>query len=182
VSVYSISLFLHIVGALGLFTVLGLEWAGLYYLRRATGAREVREWVKLLAAPRMLAGPAALLILASGIHMTATRWAPRGWIVVGLAGMVAIAVLSAAVGGRRIGAIARALPADDGPIPAALDRQIHDPALELSLRVRAALFLGVVFVMSTEPNTAGSLAAMAVATLAGVAVALPAGRRGSGRA
>jgi hypothetical protein len=181
VSVYSISLFLHIVGALGLFTVLGLEWAGLHYLRRATGAREVREWVKLLAAPRMLAGPAALLILASGIHMTATRWGPRGWIIVGLAGMAAIAVLSAAVGGRRVGAIARALPGDDGPISAALDRQIHDPMLSLSLRVRAALFLGVVFVMSTEPSTAGSLAAMAVATLAGVAAALPAGSRGSGR-
>jgi hypothetical protein len=49
--VYSISLFLHIVGALGLCAALGLEWAGLYNLRRATEAGQVREWVRLLASP-----------------------------------------------------------------------------------------------------------------------------------
>jgi hypothetical protein len=174
VSLYSISLFLHIVGALGLFAILGLEWACLYNLRRASEAGQVREWVRLLAAPRVLGGPAALLILVTGMHMGATRWGPQGWIVVGLAGMVAIAVLGAGLSGRRMGAIARALPTEDGPIPAALGRRIHDPLLALSLRLRAALFLGIVFVMSTQPSAAGALAAMAVSLVAGLAAAIPA--------
>ena len=177
-SLYSISLFLHIVGALGLFVVLGLEWAGLINLRRSTEAGHVREWVRLLAAPRVVGGPAALLILATGIHMTATRWGPQGWIIVGLAGMVVIAVLGAALSGRKTGAIARALPAESGPISAALQRQLNDPVLAGSLRVRTALGLGIVFVMTLQPGTAGSLAAVALALVAGLAASLPTRGRG----
>src|SRR5213596_901663 len=51
-SVYAIAVFLHIVGALGLFAALGLEWASLYNLRRVTTAGQVREWAKLLSADR----------------------------------------------------------------------------------------------------------------------------------
>jgi hypothetical protein len=174
VSLYSISLFLHIVGALGLFAVLGLEWAGLYHLRRATGTGQAREWVRLLAAPRALGAPTALLILIPGIHMSAVRWGPQGWILVGLGGMVVIAALGALVGGRRVGAIARALPVDDSPIPPALGRQLQDPVLARSLWLRTALFLGIVFIMSTQPTTAGALATMGVAAVAGVTAVLPA--------
>jgi hypothetical protein len=173
VSVYSMSLFLHIVGALGLFAVLGLEWASLYGLRRATVAGQVREWARLLGAPRFVGGPAALAVLITGIHLSATRWGPQGWIVVGLAGMVVIAVLGAALSGRRAGAIARALPAEDGPISAALRQRLHDPVLTLSVALRTALLLGIVFVMSTKPSTAGALAAMGVALVLGLAAALP---------
>jgi len=127
-----------------------------------------------------VAGPAALIILLTGIYMSATRWGAQGWIVVGLAGMVLIAVLGAAVSGRRAGAIASALPAEDGPISPALGRQVHAPVLALALGVRTGLFLGVVFIMSTTPTLAGSLAALAVAGVVGLAAAAPAwgaGRR-----
>lgn len=173
-SVYSISLFLHIVGALALFAVLGLEWAALRHLRRATEVAQVREWVRLLAAPRFLGGPAALIILATGIHMTATRWGAQGWIVVGLAGMVLIAVLGAVLGGRRIGSIARALPAEAGMISQALRQRLHDPVLTLSLRLRIALFIGIVFIMSTQPGGAGAVVAMAAALVVGLGAAVPA--------
>jgi hypothetical protein len=178
VSIYAISLFLHIVGALGLCAVLVLEWAGLLQIRRATGTAQVREWSRLLAAPRRVGGPVALVILLTGVHLSATRWGPQGWIIVGLGGMVAIAALGAALGGRRVGAIIRGIPAEDGPIPTALDRQLHDPVLVPSLCVRTALFLGTVFLMATKPSAAGSLAAMGVAAAAGVAAALPHRSRG----
>jgi hypothetical protein len=93
---------------------------------------------------------------------------------------VVIAVLGAAVGGRRAAAIARALPAEVGPISTTLRGRLHDPVRALSLWVRTALFLGIVFVMSTQPSGAGALAAIGVAVVAGLAVALPAwggGRR-----
>jgi hypothetical protein len=172
VSIYTTSLFLHIVGALGLCAALALEWAGLLQVRRATGNAQVRESSRLLAAPRSVGGPAALVILLTGIHLSATRWGPRGWIIVGLGGMVLIAALGAALGGRRVGAIIRGIPAEGGPIPTALDRQLHDPVLALSLYVRTALFLGIVFLMATKPSAAGSLAAMGAAAAAGAAAAL----------
>jgi hypothetical protein len=180
VSLYSISVFLHVVGALGLFAALGLEWAGLFNLQRATEVGQVREWMRLLGAPRFLGGPAALIILVSGIYMTSARWGSQGWIIVALGGMVLIAVLGAALGGRRAGAIVRALAAGNGPISPALARQLYDPVLTLSLRLRVALLLGIIFLMSVRPGTAGSLAAMGVAGLIGLAAAVPAwgtGRR-----
>jgi hypothetical protein len=179
VSLYPISLFLHIVGALTLFAALGLEWAGLYNLRRATETGQVREWLRLLGAPRFLGGPAALAILATGIYLTATRWGPQGWIIVSLVGMVLIAVLGAALSGRRIGAIARALPAEQGSISPAFARQLRDPGLTLSLRLRTALFLGIVYLMSTRPSTGGALMGLAVAAGVGLALSIPA--RGSAR-
>jgi len=44
-TLYSLALFLHIVGALGLFIALGLEWTGLWYLRRAGTAEQAQQWL-----------------------------------------------------------------------------------------------------------------------------------------
>src|SRR5207247_10213446 len=57
-SLYAIAVFLHIVGALGLFAALGLEWATLLNLRRATAAGAAREWARVLASFRTVAATA----------------------------------------------------------------------------------------------------------------------------
>jgi hypothetical protein len=173
-SVYSIAVFLHIVGALGIFAAIGLEWAGLSNLRRATDTAQVREWVRLLAAPRTVGGPAALLVLLSGIYLSATRWGPEGWILVALGGMVVIAALGGAIGGRRISAIIGALTTESGPVSTALRGRLDDPALTVSLWVRTGLLLGIVFLMTSRPSSGGSLAAMGVALVLGLAAAIPA--------
>jgi hypothetical protein len=173
-SVYGIAVFLHIVGALGIFAAIALDWAGLSNLRRATDTAQVQEWVRLLAAPRTVGGPAALLVLVSGIYLSATRWGPAGWILVALAGMVVVAALGGAIGGRRIPAIMQALPAESGPVSTTLRGRLDDPALTVSLRVRTALLLGIVFLMSTRPSWGGSLAAMGAALVLGIAAGVPA--------
>lgn len=177
-SVYSIAVFLHIVGALGLFAALGLEWAGIHNLRRVVTAGQAREWAKLLGALRFVGGPAALTLLITGIYLSATHWGQQGWIGLGLAGLVLIAALGGALTGRRIGAIARALPPDDGPIPAALGDRLHDPVLPLSAWIRTALALGIVFIMSTKPSGAAALAVMGVALGLGLVVGLSVRRGG----
>jgi hypothetical protein len=178
-SAYSIAVFLHIVGALGIFAAIGLEWAGLTNLRRATDTIQVREWMRLLAAPRSVGGPSGLLVLVTGIYMSATRWGPQGWTLVALGGMVVIAALGGAVGGRRAAAIARALPAEGGPVSATLRQQLDDPALTVSLWTRIALLFGIVFLMSIRPGWGGALAAMGIALLFGIAASRPA--LGAGR-
>jgi hypothetical protein len=177
-SLYAIAVFLHIVGALGLFAALGLEWASLLNLRRATAAGQAREWVRVLASLRTVAGPAALTILVTGIYLTATRWGGQGWIGVGLGGLVLIAVLGATLTGRRTGAIARAVASEAGAVSAALGDRLRDPVLMLSAWLRTALALGIVFVMSTKPSGAGALTAVGVALGLGFAASLPAWGRG----
>lgn len=172
-SFYSISLFLHIVGALGLFAALSLEWTGLLGLRRATTAGQARQWMRLMAVPRTIAGPSALIVLLAGIYLSIARWGVQAWIVVGLTTMVFIAVLGPALGGRRWAAIARSLPpGEEGSLGAAFGQRVRDAVLSLSISLRVALFVGIVFLMSTKPGIAGALAAIGVAALLGLAPAL----------
>jgi hypothetical protein len=176
--VYAIAVFLHIVGALGLFAALGLEWASLYNLRRVPTAGQAREWAKLLSALRFVGGPSALTILATGVYMMATRWGSQGWIGAGLGGLVLIAALGGALTGRRAGAIARTVAGETGAISGALRQQLHDPVLLLSAWLRTALGLGVVFVMAIKPGAAGALTAMGVALVLGLAAGFPGWSRG----
>ena len=181
-SLYSILVFLHIVGALGLFAGVGLEWAGLLNLRRATTTSQVREWARLLSALRRVGGPAALIILVTGLYMGVARWGHQAWIVAGLLGLVMIAVLGATITGRRAAAITRSIPTEDGVIPLVLRCRLDDPMLLVSAWVRTALALGIVFIMSVKPNAAGTLTAIGVALIVGVVIGSPAwsSRRTSG--
>ncbi len=40
---YPLALYLHIVGALGFFVALGLEWTSVHQLRRALSASQIRD-------------------------------------------------------------------------------------------------------------------------------------------
>lgn len=177
-SLYAISVFLHIVGALGLFAALGLEWASVLNLRRATTAGQAREWAKLLASLRFVGLPAVLTLLITGIYMTATRWGEQGWIGVSFGGLVLIAVLSGALTGRRAGPILRAVASEEGPVSATLGDRLRDPVLTVSMYVRTALALGIVFVMSTKPSATSALTVLGVALVLGMLAGFPAWSRG----
>ena len=106
-TLYSVALFLHIVGALGLFAALGLEWTSLRQLRRAASAEQAREWLNALGLVRRL-GPASLAaIFLSGLYLVATAWGIVAWIAVALGAMLLLPPLGgvqrSAVGGNRPG-------------------------------------------------------------------------------
>ena len=177
---YSISLFFHIVGALGLFASLAFEQAGLFNLRRANTNAQAREWLSLLRALQRLQGPSALVLVVTGAYMMATAWSRQAWAGLGFAGMVLMAIIGVVVTSRRMKAIGSALGADDGPLTATLRERLADPALRTSASVRVALALGIVFNMSVKPATEGAVAALVVASVLGIFAALIG--RGSWRA
>lgn len=109
-------------------------------------------------------------MLLTGIQLSFTGWGAPGWVLMGLVGMAAIAFLGTALGARRIAVIRRALAAADGAISRPLARRLRDPAFDLSIRLRTALFLGVVFLMVDKPGTAGALAAFGVSVAIGLIV------------
>jgi hypothetical protein len=180
-SAYSIALFLHLVGVLALFAGIGLEQTGLRQLRNASSLAQVREWMTLLRGLRRLDAPAGLLLLASGVYLAQHGAGHHAWVVAGIVGMVMMAVLGAAVGRPRFLAIARALPATDGPVSSSLRGLLEDPVLRASAATRAALGLGVVFTMVVKPATAGVLVVFVIALAIGAmsALARGAGTRGA---
>jgi hypothetical protein len=168
---YSIFLFLHIVGALGIFAGLAIEQAALFNLRRAGTNTQAREWLSLLRVLQRFLGPSALVLLVTGVYMMATRWSHQTWAGLGIAGMTLIALLGALVTGRRMKPIGQAVFTIDGPLSPALRDRLADPVLRLSAWVRLGLALGLVFNMSVKPGTVGAVAALIVAAALGALVA-----------
>ena len=172
-TLYSVALFLHIVGALGLFVALGLEWTSLLHLRRATTAEQAREWLKLLGLVRRV-GPASLAaILLPGLYMAATVWGGRAWIGVGLAAMLLLPPLGA-LNGLRLAAIGREVAAASGLLSPGLGARLRHPLLWVSIQTRAAIALGIVFLMTVKPDLAGALLTIGTAIILGLASTAPA--------
>jgi hypothetical protein len=174
---YSVALFLHIAGALGLFAAVGLEWTSLLHLRRAATAEQAREWLSVVAGLRRVYPAAFVIILLSGFYMTATAWGGTGWIGVALGTLLLLAAVGATLTGLRMPAIGRAVALETGPLSPALRHRLRDPLLWTSVQTRAALVLGIVFLMSVKPDLGGGLLTTGVAAVLGLASALPAWER-----
>jgi hypothetical protein len=174
---YSIALFLHITGALGLFIALGLEWTSLWYLRRATTAEQADQWLLVFTLLRRIYPVSWAAILLPGIYMMATIQGGGAWVGVAFAAMLLLPIVGASLTGRRMAAIGPMVATERGSISFALRERLHDPLLWLSIQTRVAIALGIVFLMTVKPGLSGALLTMGVAVVLGLASALPAWNR-----
>ena len=175
-SFYSLALFTHIVGVLGLFIALGLTWISMLWLHRAQTMAQVRERIALASLQERLLPAASVLILLAGIYMTVTTWGWKTpWIDVSLAALVMMGALGGAVINRRLKAIRIASSTAEAPagsIPPELKRQITDSVLWTTVQTNGFIGLGAVFLMATKPDLAGSLITLVVSLILGAVSAL----------
>jgi hypothetical protein len=174
-SLYPLLVFLHVLGAMGLFAAIAIEAVALERLRRADAPAGVREGMGLLARNERLGGIAMLTLIASGAWMMATTWGHQWWIASAFIGIIGMGVAGGAISSRRIRRLRAALAAERGPGLSQAFRLLQSSAaLAASLRVRIALGIGIVGLMSIKPTGVGtSLLILAVAVLAGLAASLP---------
>lgn len=172
---YQFALFIHIVGALGIFIGAGLELAVATRLRGAANVGQVREalWYGKFAARVMQVAPPVTLL--AGLYMTITVWGfGQAWLDVALAAFLVLAVMGPAVNGRHFKALAgQAFSAPEGPLPPSLRTHIFDPAVNTILQTMAALSLGIVFLMTLKPSLVWSLVTVVVALALGLLSAAP---------
>ena len=161
-TLYSIALFAHVVGALLLFVTLTVEGVALRLLRRAAALEGARGAAAMLRANRVVGPLSALGVLIPGLYMTATSWGWVAWIVVALVSWVVIAVLGA-VNGIRIVALERSQSVLDG---------IRNPMFLISWTTRVGIALGVVFLMTVKPSAVAAALAILIAAAAGAAVGM----------
>lgn len=113
---YSIALFLHIVGALGFFVVLGLEWIGLSQIRRAILPEEVRAILGVVNRTDRLAVISMLTTIITGIYMLLTVWGWVPWILMVLGALVLEIVLFVVLTRPQLRSIEHALAVEKGPV------------------------------------------------------------------
>lgn len=170
-SIYGIILFLHIVGALGLFAGIALEQVSLARLREVGMTNQARDWLGVLSNLRRIDAPSGLLILATGLYMVAKAWSHQAWTGVAIIGMVLMAAISVAVTSRRVRAAKDAVGPSDAVISTGLRERLSDPVMRMAATLRAAIGVGIVFDMAVKPAAPGALAAIGVALAVGALVA-----------
>ncbi len=174
---YTIALFLHILGALGMFVALGLEWTGLWQIRRAMTLELVRGWMGILGSLRRFGFASMLTTVITGIYMMLAVWGGVAWAIVTLGSLVLVIALSLALSSPRMAVIGRALATERGPLSMTFHSLANQPLLWISIQTRVAIALGIVFLKTAKPNLGGSLLTIGVAIVLGLAPALYMPRR-----
>jgi uncharacterized membrane protein len=171
VSLYTVILFLHIVGAIGYFLGIGLWLFILLSWRRTQCVEQVRSLLHLndLSAP--FAAASAVLLLGTGLSLALTAWSLlTSWILVALISLLMVPTSAALIAPRRsaiVKQLAREVPG--GELSRALEQHLDDPVLATACTTVLTLLLGLVFLITTKPNLAGSLIVMLIALLLGLA-------------
>src|SRR5512136_685028 len=174
---YSIALFLHIVGAVGTFVALGLEWTGLWQIRSAMTPQQVGGWMHILKSVRKFGFASMLTTVITGIFMMMTVWDGEAWIIVTVGSLVLMIALAQVVTAPRMMAIGRALASEKAPLSQTFHSLANNPLLWISIQTRVAIALGIIFLKIAKPDLAGSLITIGVAIVLGLASALTMPRR-----
>jgi hypothetical protein len=169
-SVYSVALFLHIVGAFGLIAALAVEAVSLRGMRQAHTAEDARPWLTGMRLLRLWAPASIGLILVMGLYLMASAWGWRGWILTAFGGLFLVGLTGGLVTGRRMARLGPAVGRANGPLGEDVYRMIHDPALLISSNLRIALVVGILFLMTAKPSAVVSVAALGVAAAMGLGI------------
>lgn len=164
---YSVALFLHVVGAMLLFITLTVEGITLRYLRRATTADQVQVWGSVAGLTGVIGPISAILVIVPGLYMLATTWGWVAWIATGLVGWLLIVVLGTFIG-IRLNRGARTA-AGQGLTGRSLEASLGYPLLLALWQTLVAMALGIVFLMTVKP--AGGLPALVLVVAAAIGLA-----------
>jgi hypothetical protein len=162
-------LFVHVLSALALFVALALEGTVLIRVRSSRSIEQARVSVHAFQRLRVIAIPAFLGVLAGGLYLASRYGSGTIWIPLSLAGTLLMMLVGGFITGRRMARFQRLLSSIDDSAPLdAITSQVTDPALILSYGFRVGLAVGIVFLMTTQPEWPLSLAALVIASTAGV--------------
>ncbi len=180
-NIYPLMLFVHVTSDIGIFVGIGAWLFGLAALRRAENVSQVRALAALIHGSEPLSVAGSLLTIASGLYMLLTVWGWRtSWALVALASIILCLppLLLGVIEPRMRSILQLAREAPDGPLPARLRTLIHDPLVATSLQTLAAVVVGIVFLMTTQPALAGAITVILIAIGLGLASGQVRVRRG----
>ena len=169
---YTVAVFIHVVGVLGLFTAMGLEWVLVARLRRIATVEQARDWLSLLGVIRRLSPASLAAILVSGLYMMFSTWGGVAWIIVAFVAVLLLPPLGM-IAGLRLPRVQRDLEGHSGPLPAELRQRLDQPLFLASIQIRTAIAVGIVFLMTNKPDALASAIAIAAAIVIGLGLSVP---------
>lgn len=163
---YKIALFLHVTGALMLCVVIALEWLCIISIRNSNAMDRIKEAVSNYSRVGIIGDIAAFLILIPGIYMMVVVWDDARWGIFGLFGLILIGVIGGIFTGRKMKKIRKIIKTNDESSQE-LGKLLKNNSMWFSIKLRTAIFLGVIFLMTVKPGLAGSMITMVISILLG---------------
>jgi hypothetical protein len=173
-SLYTLALFLHIVGAIGTFIGVSIWLFVAIALRRAQQVAQVRTLSSLVQPSGNLAVGSILLLGVAGLYMAITVWGAQAtWTIVATISFLLLAPFGIFLIDPRLRAVAKeAAASPDGVLPPALATRTSDPLVGVGLCIYVSVLLGIVFLMTNKPTLEVSIIVMVVATVLGLVAGL----------
>jgi hypothetical protein len=151
---YTLALFVHILGAIGLFAAVSLIVVAFVRMRQASTLEQVREWalVANVAGKSMIF--ISLVILAPALYMVIIAWGfTTPWVMAALITFVVLSIMGATLNGRAIErVVVMAQAASPGLVPNELRALLMTPHLWLAEGVRLMLLFGILCLMTIKPD------------------------------
>jgi hypothetical protein len=168
-TVFSVVLFLHLLGAVALFIGYGIEWTASSLFRNASCSEQVRAWLRVFKVSPPLTGVGLGVVLLSGGYLASLSGAMKqGWIPATLIAILLALAVGFALILPRMKRIRAALPAGNDPVSAQLRERLSDPILLTAIRVRVMVATGIVYLMAAKISFVPSLVALTIAVALGL--------------
>ena len=155
---FTIAVFLHLVGMVGLFIGLGLQWVASSLLRSSNNAEQVRAWLRIYGLSLPISGSGLLLLILSGGYFASiTESMKQAWLLASLLAIVFALGIGFVVILPRVRMLRAVLPDGNTPLSEACRARVQDPIILTLIRVQFLLALGILFLMIAKPDLATSL-------------------------
>ncbi len=163
---YKIALFLHVTGALLVCAAIAIEWLCIIYIRKADSIERIKESVFNYSKVGKIGDVGAMLILIPGIYMMVAVWGGARWGIFGLFDLILIGVIGGLVTGRKMKEIRKIVRMENTSLQD-LGKLVKDNSLWFSIKMRTAIFLGVIFLMTAKPGLTGSIITIVISIILG---------------
>lgn len=172
-STYTVALYLHILGAVGMFAGLGME--GIIYknLKTASTLQQVFAWGIYMKSLRTVFLSSTLFLLVSGVFLVMEAWGWNAWVITGLILLIGLSAYGSTTG-KKIGMTIGSLKGKEGLLSDDVKNRIGSPSMMKSYKVKITLALGIIFIMTTKPDWMGSIISIVSAFVFGLLLDLPA--------
>ena len=171
---YHTVLYLHLLSLVAGIAAASIATLSLFRLRDAETLMEAVPWGMLAGKVGKVFPLVIVGFYATGAYMTSDVWTwDTGWIDVGIVALAIIAIQGPLIAKRRAKLLEQALKENGpGPLGEPARRLTRDPALWVASLSNPAIVLGVAWVMTQKPSTAGAIVAVLVAYAIGAGAAL----------
>jgi hypothetical protein len=166
---YLLVLYLHILGAAGLFLGLGMEGTALRFLNRASTTDQVLSWQTSMKLLRITFSSSTVLLLLSGIYMVERIWGWAGWVILGLIILVVLAG-QGSMTGKKIAGIIKSMSESKEPLSAEIRGKLSAPFLIKVFKIKILLLAGTIFIMTLKTDWLGSIVTIVIAFLIGLLI------------